>query len=319
MVELEVAMARARGRVTLPLCRFTSPHARLRAVAASASPRRRRRPEVRILALDMDGTLLDSRSRVLPSSVRALRAALELGVTVVLATGKARPAAIKAMRGVGLAGDNLVVSPRGPGIFLQGLAVYGLGGEALSGGQLAPEVVAAAWAFARERGASLCAFLGETCVTPAMTRDVRSLHDRYYEPLALVEPSLAAVLAGPPVRKLLFMADAARVDAELRPHWEAALLGTGAVTMQAVPDMLELVPAGVDKWVGMQALLAQAGLPAEAVAAVGDGGNDLSLVANAGWGVAMGNAVPAVKAAARLVVASNDDGGVAEAIERLIL
>ncbi len=53
--------------------------------------------------------------------------------------------------------------------------------------------------------------------------------------------------------------------------------------------------------------------------AVGDGGNDLEMVANAGLGVAMGNAVPAVKQAARLVVASNDEGGVAEAIERLIL
>jgi hydroxymethylpyrimidine pyrophosphatase-like HAD family hydrolase len=57
----------------------------------------------------------------------------------------------------------------------------------------------------------------------------------------------------------------------------------------------------------------------EAFMAVGDGGNDLEMVANAGLGVAMGNAVPAVKQAARLVVASNDEGGVAEAIERLIL
>ncbi len=53
--------------------------------------------------------------------------------------------------------------------------------------------------------------------------------------------------------------------------------------------------------------------------AVGDGSNDLEMVANAGLGVAMGNAVPAVKQAARLVVGSNDEGGVAEAIEQLIL
>ena len=46
----------------------------------------------------MDGTLLDSSSRVLQSSVDAIRAALARGVTVLLATGKARPAAIKAMQ-----------------------------------------------------------------------------------------------------------------------------------------------------------------------------------------------------------------------------
>lgn len=67
-----------------------------------------------------DGTLLDSRSRVLPSSVAAIRAALDRGVTVFLATGKARPAAIRAMEAVGLAGEGLVVSTSGPGVFLQG-------------------------------------------------------------------------------------------------------------------------------------------------------------------------------------------------------
>ncbi len=59
---------------------------------------------MRLVALDMGGTLLDSASRVLPSSVAALRAALRQGVRVCLATGKARPAAIAAMRTVGLAG-----------------------------------------------------------------------------------------------------------------------------------------------------------------------------------------------------------------------
>jgi hypothetical protein len=57
---------------------------------------------------------------VLPSSVPAIRAALERGVTVFLATGKARPAAIRAMEAVGLAGEGLVVSSKGPGVFLQG-------------------------------------------------------------------------------------------------------------------------------------------------------------------------------------------------------
>ena len=55
----------------------------------------------------MDGTLLDGDSQVLPSSVEALHAALAAGVTVCLATGKARPAALSAMQKVGLAGSFL--------------------------------------------------------------------------------------------------------------------------------------------------------------------------------------------------------------------
>ena len=105
--------------------------------------------------------------------------------------------------------------------------------------------------------------------------------------------------------------------------------------------MLEIVPRGGDKWAGLQQLCADlritpeqasitAGWPralltaAEAAAfaqvmACGDGGNDLTLVANAGLGIAMGNAVDKVKAAAQLVVASNDDGGIAQAIETFLL
>ncbi len=57
------------------------------------------------------GTLLDSNSKVLPSSVSAIKAALDQGVLVCLATGKARPAAISALQSVGLAGTPLALHP----------------------------------------------------------------------------------------------------------------------------------------------------------------------------------------------------------------
>lgn len=60
-------------------------------------------------------------------------------------------------------------------------------------------------------------------------------------------------------------------------------------------------------------------LTAEGLMAVGDGSNDLQMVSNAGLGIAMGNAVPSVKAAAAVVVSSNDEGGIVEAFERFVL
>lgn len=89
--------------------------------------------------------------------------------------------------------------------------------------------------------------------------------------------------------------------------------------MQAVPDMLELVPRGVNKWVGAVELLADLDLPPSALMAIGDGGNDKELVGNAGLGIAMGNAVTDVKHVADVVVGSNDDDRVAEALERFVL
>ena len=107
------------------------------------------------------------------------------------------------------------------------------------------------------------------------------------------------------------------MDAPPTPQEAAPTLGV--VPVQAVPGMLELVPLGTDKWVGAQALLQHLELPVEAMMAIGDGSNDLQLVANAGLGVAMGNAVQGVKDAADVVVAGNDDGGVEEALRRFLL
>jgi len=60
--------------------------------------------DIKLLAIDMDGTLLNSSSEVTARTAKALRAAMDHGLKVVLATGKARPAAIAALEAVGLAG-----------------------------------------------------------------------------------------------------------------------------------------------------------------------------------------------------------------------
>lgn len=52
---------------------------------------------------------------------------------------------------------------------------------------------------------------------------LQELHTRYYEPLAEVKPSINALLAGLPVKKLLFMTDPARIDALVKPHWMVRL------------------------------------------------------------------------------------------------
>ena len=153
-----------------------------------------------------------------------------------------------------------------------------------------------------------------------MTAETEELHAVYHEPRPTVPAGgLAGLLAGPPVLKVLFMAPPARVDAEMLPHWAAALAGRGAAPTRAVPNMLELVPTGASKWGGLEAVLADLGIPHSDLVAVGDGGNDLEMIVGAGVGVAMGNAVPEVLAAADAVVAGHGDGGVAEAIERFVL
>jgi len=82
--------------------------------------------------------------------------------------------------------------------------------------------------------------------------------------------------------------------------------------------VLEVFAAGVHKWSGLQWLAREHEVGLDEVAAIGDHINDLSMIEAAGCGIAMGNAVEPVRRAARHVTDSNDEGGVATAIDRIL-
>ena len=82
---------------------------------------------------------------------------------------------------------------------------------------------------------------------------------------------------------------------------------------------VEVIPEGCSKAGGVIRMAALLGVPLERVMAVGDYDNDLPMLTAAGLGVAMGNATPAVKARVQCVTASNDEDGLAEAIEKYAL
>lgn len=83
------------------------------------------------------------------------------------------------------------------------------------------------------------------------------------------------------------------------------------------PYFLELVPLGIDKARSLAVLLERLGLTREEMVAMGDGYNDLSMIRFAGMGVAMANAQEPVRKAADYITLSNDEDGVAVAVEKL--
>lgn len=142
------------------------------------------------------------------------------------------------------AGPGGLVFEGSPGIFLQGLATYGPSGSLLPGPSLDWDVVDAAFRFAEAEQISCCAFLGDTCATTFMTPYIEELHSVFYEPLSQVTP-LEDLMAGPQVKKLLFMSKPEEIDDIVKPHMAQMLKGTMADTTQAVDSMLEIVPRGV--------------------------------------------------------------------------
>lgn len=120
------------------------------------------------------------------------------------------------------------------------------------------------------------------------------------------------------VQKIILLAPQSLI-ASIRPEVEERVQNYSSSVTQAVEGMLEIVPVGINKGTGIKAVAEAVGLDVSRCMAIGDGENDLPLFQACGMSVAMGNAVDAVKAAATVETASNDEGGVADAIYSYVI
>lgn len=260
----------------------------------------------RLIALDLDGTLLDSRHRLSPANAAAVADCLAAGAEVLLATGRVFWSARSYARQLGL---------RGPQITLNG-AVFA---DAASGrlttraGLTRPQLATVVAALAH-RGVAYVAYSPEaTYAEPGSPPDRLALLADYGEPPA--RPlSRAELLDLPEPIKVLSFLPPGPLDAEL-----AAELGDTVEVMRTGPHFLEFLHPGVSKGAALAELMHRRGLGAEQVLAIGDGENDISMFAVAGMSVAMGGASPAVRAAARAETAGCDEDGVALALRRYAL
>eukprot|EP00262_Sarcandra_glabra_P013612 TRINITY_DN3818_c0_g2_i1.p1 TRINITY_DN3818_c0_g2~~TRINITY_DN3818_c0_g2_i1.p1 ORF type:complete len:588 (-),score=122.17 TRINITY_DN3818_c0_g2_i1:33-1796(-) len=271
------------------------------------------KPKFSYIFCDMDGTLLNSKSQITSRTAEALREAISRGVKVVIATGKARPAVISVLKMVDLAGKDGVVSEFSPGVFLQGLLVYGRQGHEICRRNLDQNVCREAFMYSLEHNVPLVAFSQDRCLTLFDHPFVDSLHTIYHEPKAEVMPSVERLLAAADIQKLLFVDTAEGVTTALRPHWSEATKGRAGI-VQALPNMLEIIPPGTSKGSGVRMLLDHFGTSPKEIMAIGDGENDVEMLELASLGVALENGSEKAKAVADVIGASNDDDGVANAI-----
>lgn len=262
---------------------------------------------IALIAVDLDGTLLNSRHQLTPRTVEALRRAIAQGVQVVLATGKTRHSALEAIRRLDL---------QTPGVFLQGLIIANPDGSIRRRHTLDESTVLSIADFARQRRVSMVAYSGDRILTERRTEYTDKLI-AFHEPTPEEVTSLTDILDDHPVSKILLIDETSRI-ARHREVLTAQF--EGRVTLvQALADMLEVLPPGASKGEGLRSVLDDLGIAPEHVMAIGDAENDVEMLRLAGLGVAVGNAMPPAKAAADVVVASNDADGVAEAVERFVL
>lgn len=265
---------------------------------------------IQLIVVDLDGTLLNSQHTVSERNAKAIRAAGDEGIQVVLATGKTRNSALSVIARLGL---------NTPGIYLQGLATYNPDGSLRIQSTLDPAIARQVITYTEDRGFTVIAYSGTRILIKAFSKGMELL-SKYGEPDAEVVGPLQNILDSTPINKLLAikLGDHKSINA-LRWQLNMQINGAARLVQAGIPDMLEILPPGVSKGSALKSLLKEMNISAANVMAIGDGENDIEMLQLAGVGIAMGNALERVKEIANHVVSSNDDNGVAEAIERFAL
>ncbi|MBO2943886.1 HAD family phosphatase [Paenibacillus sp. F411] len=244
----------------------------------------------RLLALDMDGTLLTDEHEISRETVKWIKEAVRQGVHVCLSTGRAFKSAYPYAQQLELATPMVTVN--GSEIWK---APYDLYHRSLMDVSLVRQM----HALAMKTGAWYWAYT----VEQVYNRDSWSeaLHQTLEEQEWL---------------KFGYYTE----DEEVRHHILMSLQDMGGLEItNSSPFNLEINPLGVNKAEGIKKVCHLLGLDMSQVVACGDSLNDLAAIQAAGLGVAMGNAQQTVKDEADLVVAGNNEDGIAEVIRDVIL
>nr|WP_085999245.1 Cof-type HAD-IIB family hydrolase [Nocardia takedensis] len=267
-------------------------------------------PKPRLVATDVDGTLIDPHERVTARTKAAVDALISDGVPFVLATGRPPRWIDPVVDGLGYA--PLCVC--GNGAVLYDSATD----KVLTSHTL--DVPTLSWlADVAERALPGCGLAAERvgatahdAVTPQFVSSPEYVH-------AWLNPDDTAVarhevIDAPAIKMLIRLAGARSGDmvAALAPLVD----GRADITYSTDHGLIELSAPGVTKASGLAALAERLGVEHSSVVAFGDMPNDIPMLTLAGHGVAMGNAHAEAIAAADEVTAANSDDGVAQVLER---
>jgi 5-amino-6-(5-phospho-D-ribitylamino)uracil phosphatase len=273
----------------------------------------------RLLALDVDGTLLDPAGELRSAVQEAVMAVQQRGLRVVLCTGRRFRTARPLAQALQLDGPLVVHN----GALVKDLA----SGQTLQQSYIAAEMYHPALALLRRLSTPMMYVDAFHENVDILTEPMERAHpfQREYLQDQLAHCRIVDDIASPlthGVLMLSIMADGTNLQA-LRPVVGQTMGTRGRVHLLVNKNyqgyILEILHAKVSKWQALQQLAAQQGITPEEIIAVGDDHNDLDMIRYAGLGIAMGNAVDTVKAAADAITSSNAEDGLAQALERFIL
>lgn len=262
---------------------------------------------IKLVAVDLDDTLLDESNKVSPHTREVIRQAVEQGVTVTVATGRMYQSAIKFARQLEL--DVPIITYNGA------LIKSCLSEEILFEKNIDQETAGEVLKFFRQRGWYIQSYIDDVLYVEQLNDKARFYQKASEVSAVAIGDKLYTPSKGP--TKLLSIAEPAEIDV----IWQAVeeQFKDRIYITKSKPNYLELATLGVNKGHALNFLAKKLNIKCEEVMAVGDSLNDLDMIEYAGWGVAMGNAADRVKQLAQAVTLCNHEDGVAEAIKRFVL
>lgn len=266
----------------------------------------------KLLVLDVDGTLLNEAKEISKRTLAALLKVQQMGVRIVLASGRPTYGLLPLAKSLELGNyGGYLVSYNGCQI------ISAQNGEILFERRINPELVPYLEKKARKNNFALLTYHDDTLVTDSPeNRHVQ--REAALNNLQIIrEDEFSTGIDFAPC-KCVLVSDDEEALIDLEAYWKKRLDGTMDV-FRSERYFLEVVPCGIDKANTLGALLDMLKVKRDEVMAIGDGVCDVTMIQLAGMGVAMGHSPESVKACADYVTVSNEEDGVAQAVEKAIL
>ena len=262
-------------------------------------------PPIRLVAIDLDGTLLTDAKQVSEQTIRAIRALPARGVKVIIATARPPRSVRQIYQTLGL--DTYTINYNGALIWdeTRKEAVF----HRPLAGSLVREII--------DTARAIYADLLVSC--EVMDRWYTDRHDPMYttETGRLFKPDVICSVnefCEQAITKLMFLGHPELITA-LEPLF-AAPFGERITVVRADADLLQIMDRRVSKAVALQRIAEHYGVPLAQVMAIGDAPNDVGMLQSAGVAIAMGNGHERLKQIAHWVAPSNNEHGVHAALER---
>ncbi|GKU27209.1 sugar-phosphatase [Clostridium folliculivorans] len=264
----------------------------------------------KLIAIDMDGTLLKEDKTVSDITKKAIARAKKRGVKVVLASGRPIEGITRYLEALNLIDeDDYVLSFNGA--LIQNTKTK----EVISKNILKGTDIAYLYGLSKELGVNIHAFDKTGCITPKMSKYTEV--EGTINGIDVSEVDFDKVDSDADISKIMMIDEPEILQAAIEKLPKEVY--DKYTVVRSAPYFLEFLNKKSNKGEGVKALADYLGIKQEEVICVGDAGNDLHMIEFAGLGVAMGNAFDEVKQVANYVTSTNEDDGVAEVIEKFIL